>query len=35
MSLEDFAKELRKDVVGRLRLKYHTLGLDVEDEPEH
>ena len=35
MSLEEFAKELRKDVVGRLRLKYPTLGLEVEDDPEH
>ena len=33
--LLEFAKELRKDVVGRLRLKYPTLGLEVEDEPEH
>ena len=35
MSLEEFAKELRKDVVGRLRSKYPALGLEVEDEPEH
>ena len=33
--LLEFAKELRKDVVGRLRLKYPTLGLEVEDEQEH
>ena len=28
-----FAKELRRDVVGRLRVKYPMLGLEVEDEP--
>ena len=34
MSLEDFANDLRKDVVGRLRWKYPAPGLEVEDEPE-
>ena len=31
--LLDFAKELREDVVSRLRKKYPALGVPVEDPP--
>ena len=31
--LLDFAKELREDVVPRLRKKYPTLGVPIEDPP--
>lgn len=31
--LLDFAKELREDVVSRLRKKYPTLGVPIEDPP--
>lgn len=32
--LVDFAKELRKEVVDKLRIRWPNLGLPVEDPPE-
>lgn len=30
-----FAKELRQEVVSKLRTKYPNLGFEIQDEPEH
>jgi len=32
--LVDFAKELREEVVGRLKARYPNLGVPIEDPPE-